>query len=591
MRYLEIAIGSPLNRGLFIKENELNDYIAKHGEKGAVYRSVYVYPDDIMIHLEKYKSIKGYIGSQDLTFIPIDIDKGENSDEYTQKKLQATLFALEEEGLQRDNCQIYFSGTGYHINIHKGVFGFAESKDLPYLLKETMKTNFDNIDLAVYKRSALYRCVYSKNDKSGLYKIPITWNEAFELPSTKIKELAKTQRLDFLLPEVFGDGELSHLQIKDVPTIRNFTETIEPKTIVPCIQKIYNLGAQEGTRNNAILRLASHFRRSGIPSDAAKAAILHWNDNSLEEDLVMEKVEYVYNSNYKYGCNDWLLKRNCSPRCMYFKRKDYLVDTYNAEDLQKQLEERMVSNWDGRILELNKIFDLAPSIDASIYPGELVTVFGYTGSNKTTLVQNMVLGLNMGTNKIHQNWQIPTLYLTLELSGWVMHRRNLQIVANINKSEVTKHYKSVYAKYKDQLGHIIMQTVAPTIDQIEKKIKELNPSCVIVDYIDLVETPSNIRGEYEQVKYISHKLSSLAVNLDIIIIQLSQVSRSYSRQEILDLYAGKGSGAIENASRKVIGIKGNADTIERQVEMFKNSDGDLFDFKCHWTPSWRLLKE
>jgi 16S rRNA G966 N2-methylase RsmD len=82
----------------------------------------------------------------------------------------------------------------------------------------------------------------------------------------------------------------------------------------------------------------------------------------------------------------------------------------------------------------------------------------------------------------------------------------------------------------------------------------------------------------------------MAVNNDIIIIQLSQVSREYSRNQIMDLYAGKGSGAIENASRKVIGINGNAKSSQRQVEVFKNSDGDLFKANLEWTPSYRLRR-
>ena len=80
----------------------------------------------------------------------------------------------------------------------------------------------------------------------------------------------------------------------------------------------------------------------------------------------------------------------------------------------------------------------------------------------------------------------------------------------------------------------------------------------------------------------------MAVNNDIIIIQLSQVSREYSRSQVMDLYAGKGSGAIENASRKVIGINGNAKSKLRDVQVFKNSDGDLFKSQLEWTPSFRL---
>ena len=82
----------------------------------------------------------------------------------------------------------------------------------------------------------------------------------------------------------------------------------------------------------------------------------------------------------------------------------------------------------------------------------------------------------------------------------------------------------------------------------------------------------------------------MAVNLDIIIIQVSQVSREYSRNDVLDLYAGKGSGAIENANRKVIGLNGQAKTNKKTLEMYKNTDGELFKTEIEWRPSFRLRR-
>jgi predicted ATP-dependent serine protease len=186
---------------------------------------------------------------------------------------------------------------------------------------------------------------------------------------------------------------------------------------------------------------------------------------------------------------------------------------------------------------------------------------------------------------------MSTLYLSLELSGWYMHRRNLQIVSGTSKEQIQNNYEAVFEEYKDRVSHINIQTVAPLIPQIQDKIRELNPSLVIVDYIDLVETPKTARGEYEQIKYISHELSKIAVAMDIIIIQLTQISRNYSREQVIDLYAGKGSGAIENASRKVLGLNGRADSIHKTMELLKNTDGDLFETKLRWTPSFRMIKE
>ena len=201
------------------------------------------------------------------------------------------------------------------------------------------------------------------------------------------------------------------------------------------------------------------------------------------------------------------------------------------------------------------------------------------------------MGYNAEYDQIIKEKQIPTLFLSLELSGFVMHRRNLQIVAGASKDTVMSNYKNLYDYHKEELSHIIMQSISPTIPQIQDKIKQLQPKCVVIDYIDLVDVPFNKRGEYEKLNYISHSLSNIAVNEDIIIIQISQVSRDYSRNQIMDLYAAKGSGAIENASRKVIGITGSAEETEKQVSLYKNSDGDLFDVKLEWTPSFRLKRK
>jgi len=284
------------------------------------------------------------------------------------------------------------------------------------------------------------------------------------------------------------------------------------------------------------------------------------------------------------------MAKYCQTHCIHYKRKDYLIDVKNSEELQSELAERLETDFSGRTIDLAKSLGVHDK-DATVYPGELVTIFGSTGANKTALAQNIVLGYNAEYDQIVKEKQIPTLFLSLELSGFVMHRRNLQIVSGANKDTVMNNYKSLYEYHKEELSHIIMQSVSPTIPQIQDKIKQLQPKCVVIDYIDLVDVPFNKRGEYEKLNYISHSLSNIAVNEDIIIIQISQVSRDYSRNQIMDLYAAKGSGAIENASRKVIGITGSSDDTGKKVSLFKNSDGDLFDVKLEWTPSFRLKRQ
>ena len=554
-----------------------------------LYRSSFLYDTDVYNLAEESGSIKSYFGERAIDNVLIDIDKGDNSDEYTLRKAQGILFQLEELGLQQDNMQPYFSGSGYHIIIPASVFNFDISKNLPYVVKQTMKRLIEDIDLAIYTRTSIYRVPHTINQKTKLYKIPLTIPEVFNSKCEQIKEMAKEPRFAFPYRELMGDGELEeHVFEGEQTEMKEFKKVTEPRNVVTCVQRMYAVGPQEGSRNNTILRIASHYKRNGINSAACKAALLHWNNNMLDENNVIEKVEYVYNSGVQYGCNDAIMHKHCNPKCIHYKRKDLIVDIKTAPDMQKDLHERLTTDYSGRSILLSRMLGIEQ--DCEILPGELVTIFGPTGSNKTTLAHNISLGLDFSANTIESKYQIPTLYLSLELSASYLHRRSLQIVSGCDKEYVKQNYESVYEKNHDLLQHMVVQESPPTIKGIEQKIIELQPACVVVDYIDLVETPRQYQGEYEKIKYISHSLSSLAVTRDIIIIQVSQVSREYSRNDIIDLYAGKGSGAIENASRKVIGINGQANSEMKTVQLLKNTDGDLFETQLKFSPSFRLRR-
>ena len=588
--YHEVAIGSPQQRGLLIPQEQIIDVILKHGQDSAIYKSLYLYDEEGKEYHKLRRTFKDFLGKRYIHDILIDIDRGDNTNDYTLNKTRGIIFELEELNVAQSAYNVYFSGTGYHIIISGESFNFPKgTKDLPFIVKETMNNLFSDVDLSVYNRTSIYRCENTLNQKSNLYKIQLEHREVQELNSNDILALAKSQRI-LDSKSIWGDSELEKYIITEVPKIRVMDSNVEPRNIVPCVQKMYKIGPQEGSRNNTMMRIASHFFRHGIPSAAAKAALLEWNSGQLRSDIIIKKVEDTYRGGYKYGCKDVLMAKYCQTNCIHYKRKDYLIDVKNSEELQSELAARLETDFSGRTIDLAKLWGVEDK-DATVYPGELVTIFGSTGANKTALAQNIVLGYNADSDQIVKENQIPTLFLSLELSGFVMHRRNLQIVSGTNKDSVMSNYKKLYEYHKEELSHIIMQSISPTIPQIQEKVKTLQPKCVVIDYIDLVDVPFNKKGEYEKLNYISHSLSNMAVNEDIIVIQISQVSRDYSRNQIMDLYAAKGSGAIENASRKVIGITGSSDSSDKKVSIFKNSDGDLFDAKLEWTPSFRLKRK
>ena len=582
--YVEIAKGTPGNRGYLINKNDLGNFI----NRKPLYRSVYLYDDEALKYVEDNGTLKNYFGVRYIDKVPIDIDKGGNSDEKTLDVLRGVILELEDADITEESFQCFFSGSGYHVDLAGGLFNFKAGVDLPYMVKQTLKSLIPDLDSSIYMRTGIYRVQHTINQKTNLYKIPLYRDEVMNLDAADILKLAKVNRSDYTYLGLQGDGELEHTVKEEVPDVQVFNKISEPTKIVPCVQSMLNQGAKQGNRHITALRIVSHFKRHGIPSHYAKVMMLHWNNKSMPEKEIMEMVENVYNRNYKYGCQDSVMVEHCKTQCLFFNKKDYMIDVKSSTDMQSELHERLNTDFSGKTIDLGRALGIDK--ESVIYPGELVTIFGPTGSNKTTFAQNLALGVDFVNDRIVKDWQIPTLFLSLELSSWYMHRRHLQIVSGVTKQEANDNYTELYKKHEEEMSHLMVQTISPTLDKIAEKVRELEPSLVIVDYIDLVDTPHNIRGEYEKIKYISHGLSSMAVNNDMIVIQVSQVSREYSRNEVLDLYAGKGSGAIENASRKVIGLNGQSNSATRAVRLFKNTDGELFDTEVEWTPSFRLRR-
>ena len=112
-----------------------------------------------------------------LPWFPIDIDKGDTSDEGVLSIVKKFLYHFDELGLREENYKLYFSGRGYHIMIHGDCFGFPEShQDLELVVRLTKEKllgeldMLDTIDHSIYHRKALIRCPHSLNAKSNLYK-------------------------------------------------------------------------------------------------------------------------------------------------------------------------------------------------------------------------------------------------------------------------------------------------------------------------------------------------------------------------------------------------------------------------------------
>ena len=271
-KYIEIAKETPRNRGVLIPKEELSSHI----NGVPLYRSMYLYQQDAVDYADsKGNSLRSYYGSRAIDNILIDVDREQNTDDYTLRKCQSIVYTMVSDlDIPTHAFRVYFSGSGYHIVMPNSVFNFAPSEDLPYHVKDTLTSIFPDIDSSVYNRTGLYRVPHTINNKTGLYKVPLSYEEVMSNTWQKIHDKAKTPRLDFPYTELMGDGELEDKIVKVPTTSKQMGKVSEPRKVATCVQTMYNLGPQEGNRHKTLLRIVSHYRRHGISSKAAKAALL-----------------------------------------------------------------------------------------------------------------------------------------------------------------------------------------------------------------------------------------------------------------------------------------------------------------------------
>ena len=208
-------------------------------------------------------------------------------------------------------------------------------------------------------------------------------------------------------------------------------------------------------------------------------------------------------------------------------------------------------------------------------PGELVYLAGRPGSGKTALaleIARKAAGLGQSTLVVSR--EMVTLALT---------RRLLAQTARINASSLKSG--RIGAGERVMLNAAIpklrglplwMTDKALTIGQIVRlAAAHEGLSLLIVDYLQLVRAPYEIRERRLQVEHVSQALKELAVRLGIPVLCLSSLSRSQEsgrdKEPTLDLL--RESGELEYDADIVLFLHRKPRQPETKCIIAKNRDG------------------
>lgn len=185
---------------------------------------------------------------------------------------------------------------------------------------------------------------------------------------------------------------------------------------------------------------------------------------------------------------------------------------------------------------------------------ELIIIAGRPGMGKSALA------INMATN-MAVNYKKSVVLFNLEMGSTQIVNRMLSSVGQINSQKLRtgKLDHTDWKKYNETLSLLadtkffIDDTPGITVSEIRSKCRRLKNSdkgldCIIIDYLQLISSSNKYSGQRtNEVSEISRDLKKLAMELEVPVIALAQLSRGVEQREdkrplMSDL---KESGSIE----------------------------------------------
>ena len=215
---------------------------------------------------------------------------------------------------------------------------------------------------------------------------------------------------------------------------------------------------------------------------------------------------------------------------------------------------------------------------AGLHGGELIILAARPGMGKTTFALNIATNAAFSTNK-------AIAIFNLEMSAEMLANRMIASVGGIDSYKLStgKLEHNDWKRYNEAASKLasanifIEDNASITAPEIKAKCRRLNSQgeglgLVVIDYLQLVTTGSNrIESRQVEVSEISRSLKTMALELDVPVIALAQLSRSVDKREnkepaLVDL---RESGSLEQDADLVLFIN-RKDYYEAKSEKREN---------------------
>ncbi|MBE6154557.1 MAG: replicative DNA helicase [Firmicutes bacterium] len=348
-------------------------------------------------------------------------------------------------------------------------------------------------------------------------------------------------------------------------------------------------------KNRIIFNAIVNLYKNGNPVDLTTVKAELDKKKSLNEiggiTYLMEVIDSVVTAaNLDYYIK--ILKEHAVRRNLINTATDIVTNAYNDENINGLLDEaernilnvvrvRQTSEFvpiheilrraQERLEELSKnksditgirtgFYDLDKAT-AGLHGGELIILAARPGMGKTAFALNIATNAAFSTDK-------AVAIFNLEMSAEMLVNRMIASVGGIDsyKLNTGKLEHNDWKRYNEAMSKLgstnifIEDNASITAPEIKAKCRRLASAphglgLVIIDYLQLVTTGSNrIESRQVEVSEISRSLKTMALELDVPVIALAQLSRSVDKREnkepaLVDL---RESGSLEQDADLVL---------------------------------------
>lgn len=597
------------DKGKLVPVNDIYEYIEDQNKD--YYASAYYYNDK---HYEDFKQTGTIRGTKDVTTNKIWFDFDSASDpEVAQLETIELIRRLEKFGIQRKNIEIYFSGNkGFHLVVTLN--RYITPDQVASICINKFGTNLSSLDRAVYDPSRIFRVPGTRHQKSGLYKIPLTYNQLHDYSINQIKNLASSLdniQEDFEWEIAYPKDELFEVEEKKKLTttmVDPIDFTKKPQQWKNCKWALLQGNFKEGERHNALMVIAATCRGLGYDKETTyymcksalkKQASLTGQDEFPKEELYTNIIEQsVFTDNWEggqYSCQKpgWLQsycnslgEHKCKaekeePPILKIEEMGPLFSSY-AQNFEQNIIKTGINSLDNHVM-----------LCASTLNGLL----GQPGAGKTSMSLQYLL--NTSTEGINST------FFSLDMGMPIVYAKMVQKLTGVNFKEVLRIFKEdpkKAAALTQQLKELyknvgfnfrsgltvpdMKQTILEQEQQRGEKVK-----LVVIDYLECIAGPYS--DQTANTGFIANQLKDLANDLNTCILLLLQTQKHSTpdvSDPLLSLKGVKGSSLIEQSCSTILTLwrEGyNPKTIDddRYISfaIVKNRFGSLWsgDFSWH----------